>query len=143
MNIKNIINKNKALIRYFCYSCFVTVIDLTMVWILMKFGMSLVLSNTIGVIIGFIIHYILSSKSVFDTDYGVKGFLVYLMTFIFGLVFADALIYVSYHYLFFMFGNDINLTLSKGVSIAVPFFVLYFARKYAYKFIDKNGGAKS
>ena len=143
MNIKNKIIEHEALIKYLSYSVFVTVIDVLVAWILMKFNMSLVLSNTIAVIVGFIIHYLLSSKSVFNADYGAIGFAVYFITFIIGLVSADSLIYVSYHYVFFMFNDNINFLMSKCVSIVTPFFIMYFIRKYAYSLIEKKGGSKS
>lgn len=138
INAKGIVYKYNKLIRYFSFSVFVTFIDFFIVWILMKFfGLSIVFANTIGVIIGFIIHYILSSKSVFDTKYGIKGFIAYLGTFLIGLILADLLIYISYKYFMYFFGNYTSLMLSKGVSILAPFFIMYFLRKLIYRVMNK------
>lgn len=127
------------ILKYLFYSTIVTVIDFFVVWVLTNFfNVNLICANTIAVILGFIIHYILASKSVFNTEYGIKGFAVYISTFILGLVCADALIYVSYEYLFCFMGHNINLILSKGVSIVGPFFIMYFIRKYAYKILNKK-----
>lgn len=127
------------ILKYLFYSTIVTVIDFFVVWALTNFlNVNLIYANTIAVILGFIIHYILASKSVFNTDYGIKGFTVYILTFILGLICADVLIYVSYKYLFYFMENNIKLLLSKGVSIVGPFFIMYFIRKYAYKILNKK-----
>lgn len=119
--------------KYLFYSIVVTIIDVIAVWLLMKlFKVPLVYANTIGVILGFVIHYFLASKSVFDTSYGILGFAVYLGTFIFGIAFANYLIYVCYHYIFYFLSANLNFLLSKGVSIALPFFIQYYVRKYIY-----------
>lgn len=135
---KIIVSKYYRLIKYFSFSVFVTVIDFFIVWLLMKFfNMSLIFANTTGVIIGFIIHYILSSKAVFDAEYGITGFGIYIGTFLIGLFCADFLIYISYKYFIYLTGKDTALILSKGVSIAGPFFVMYFLRKLLYNFMNK------
>ncbi|MCD2346181.1 GtrA family protein [Clostridium guangxiense] len=127
------------ILKYLFYSTIVTVIDFFVVWALTNFlNVNLIYANTIAVILGFIIHYILASKSVFNTGYGIKGFTVYILTFILGLICADVLIYVSYEYLFYFMENNIKLLLSKGVSIVGPFFIMYFIRKYAYKILNKK-----
>jgi putative flippase GtrA len=102
------------------------------------FKVNIIYANTAGVILGFIIHYILSSKSVFDMDYGVTGFIVYMGTFIVGLALADYLISTSYNHIFQYLPENIRFLLSKGVSLVVPFFVLYYARRYIYNFIGKH-----
>ncbi len=133
--------KNKlAIINYFLYSVIVTVIDTAIVWAFVRFdAASLVVANTIGVVAGFVVHYLLASKSVFQTDYSVAGFIVYLGTFLFGLGFANWLIFVSYHYLFPTYSLDSRILLSKCVSIAIPFFAMYYMRKYLFILVKKKG----
>lgn len=127
------------ILKYLFYSTIVTIIDFFVVWVLTNFfNMNLIYANTIAVILGFIIHYILASKSVFNTDYGIKGLAVYILTFIFGLICADVLIYVSYEYLFYLMENNTKLLVSKGVSIVGPFFIMYFIRKYLYEILNKK-----
>ena len=127
------------IIRYFLNSCFVTVIDVIFVWVFARlFGINIVVANTIGVVMGFLIDYVLSKCFVFDEARGKSGFAIYLVTFLFGLVLADWLIYWSSISLFMDFEKDLNILLSKGFSIVVPFFVLYFLRKFLYHVI-KNG----
>jgi len=133
--------KGKLLIlEYLMYSAGVTLIDTMIVWSLTRFwSVTLITANTIGVVFGFILHYLLASKPVFQTGYGSKGFLIYLSTFIFGLFFANWLIYMSYEYVFCAYMADLRLILSKGVSLIIPFFVLYFTRKYLFSLLDKGG----
>lgn len=136
IDIKAILKKYNSILKYLFYSIIVTVVDFFVMWVLTNsFNMSLVYANTIAVIIGFILHYILASKSVFNTEYGIKGFTVYILTFILGLSCADFIIYVSYNYVFCLMENSIRLLFSKGASIILPFFVMYFIRKGTYKYI--------
>ncbi|HBV89006.1 MAG TPA: hypothetical protein DEF42_20735 [Desulfosporosinus sp.] len=129
-----------AISRYLIYSLLVALVDTMIVWSLTRFwSVSLITANTIGIVFGFILHYFLASKSVFHTEYGYKGLLIYLSTFIFGLVCANWLIYMSYEYMFDFCMIDLRLILSKGVSLVIPFFVLYFARKYLFSLLNKGG----
>lgn len=129
-----------AIANYLFYSVIVTLVDTGIVWTLVRFSAThLVAANTIGVITGFLLHYILASKSVFHTEYGIGGFMIYLATFLFGLGFANWLIFMSYHHVFFAYSVDLRILLSKGVSIAVPFFVLYYLRKHLFLLLKRKG----
>ncbi len=130
--------KKSPLLKYFGYSIWVTIIDVTIVWILHNlFKINILGANTFGILVGFIIHYLLASKSVFDSEYGARGFFIYFATFLFGLCLADLLIYIGMYYLFITFNNNINFLLSKGLSIVVPFFALYYLRKFLYGIVKK------
>lgn len=138
--IKLIIQRKLAIWKYLKYSAVVTLVDMMIVWSLTHFwSVPLIIANTIGVVSGFMLHYLLVSKSVFQTEYGSQGFLIYLSTFIFGLLFANWLIYVSYEYFFYAYKADLRLILSKSVSLMIPFFVLYFTRKYLFSLLNKGG----
>ena len=141
MEIMKLMLKGKiAIANYFFYSVIVTVVDTGIVWALVRFSpVHLVAANTAGVVTGFLLHYLLSSKSVFNTEYGVAGFIVYLATFFFGLVLANWLIYMSYHYAFHTFALDLRILMSKGVSVAVPFFAMYYIRKYLFLLLNRKG----
>ncbi len=140
MNILKQILKDKfALSKYFLYSVIVAVIDTIIVWLLTRQNLThLVMANTIGVSIGFVLHYLLSSKSVFKTRYSVIGFIIYLGTFFVGLFVANWLIYVSYQYIFVDYMMDLRILLSKGVSIIVPFFLMYFLRRYLFFILNRK-----
>lgn len=131
--------KTSPFIKYFGYSILVTIIDVAIVWILHNLlNINIVGANTIGIFTGFIIHYLLASKSVFDFEYGARGFYIYFVTFLFGLCLADILIYIGSYYLFNTLNDSFNFLLSKGLSIGVPFFALYYLRKFLYKIVKKS-----
>jgi putative flippase GtrA len=132
------------LFRYLLYSLVVTIFDVAIVWVLYRlFHINILIANTVGVFSGFIGHYLLASKSVFNTDYGVLGLIIYFSTFLVGLAMADVLIYLGKYYLFKSIQIDINFFLSKGLSIVVPFFSLYYMRKSLFEIITRHlGGFK-
>lgn len=137
--LKQILTGKSAISRYFVYSVIVTLVDTLIVWTLTRFSsIQIVTANTIGVVTGFILQYLLSSKSVFDTEYGSAGFIIYLGTFLLGLAAANWLTYVSYEHIFVGFAEDLRILLSKGVSIAIPFFLLYYLRKYLFLLLNKR-----
>lgn len=139
-SIKLLLKGKFAIANYFFYSVIVTLVDTGIVWGLVRFStLHLVTANTIGVVTGFLLHYIMASKSVFNTKYGLPGFLIYLATFLFGLTFANWIIYVSYEYVFTAYALDLRILLSKGASIGVPFFAMYYLRKYLFLLLNKRG----
>jgi len=138
---KRLALRHLSLILYGTYSIIVTILDVAIVWTLMHLfpNMPIVVANTAGVVAGFLAHYLLSSKSVFKTNYSSKGFIIYFLTFLLNLVFADWIISFSYQHLFLSHGLNNRLLLSKGLSIVIPFFAIYYLRKFLYgKFTDKQ-----
>lgn len=127
-------------IKYFALSCFVTVIDYCVLFVLYRiFGINLVVANTVGVVTGFLLHYALGSNSVFKTPYGIYGFLVYLSTFLLGLFLANMIIEVSVSLLLIhtSFGKTISMSIGKFLSILLPYFVLYYLRKLLFGLLHK------
>lgn len=132
------ISQQKPFVKYLVYSGIVTVIDSILVWILMTYlNINLVYANTIGVILGFFIHYALASKSIFNANYGWIGFLIYGGTFIIGLFLAGIIIHFCYQELSHFLVEEASFIVSKGASVVIPFFVLYFMRRYLYQLIFK------
>jgi len=124
---------------YLLYSLIATVVDSAVVWFLVKYSLAgLVPANTAGVLSGFAIHYILSLKSVFETKIGTNSFLIYFVTFLGGLALANTLIYYSYEYAFAALQEDLRILASKGVSIVIPFFILYYARKRLFSYAQNK-----
>ena len=139
--ILKIYKKFESIINYLFFSVLATILDVAVVWVLFHaFSVSLAVSNTAGVIAGFILDYILSSRLVFRAKYGVAEFLVYLVTFVLGLFLANFLITSFYDLLLPVAPEWLAFFGSKGVSIVLPFFALYFARKYLYIWVNKRRG---
>lgn len=125
--------KLPRIFRYLFNSGIVTVVDVMVVWILVQCQIDIVVSNTIGVIVGFLLGYMLTAWLVFDSAKGKGGFVIYFVTFLIGLILADFLIWWGNQKLFVAFSENINFLLSKGLSVVVPFFVMYFLRRYLYQ----------
>ena len=133
--MKQLFKRFSILIRYGINSIVTTVVDTAIVWILVKMGISIVAANTTGVIVGFLLGYVLTAAYVFQAAKGKMGFVIYFGTFLIGLVLADYLIWLGNTRLFAVFSESVNFLLSKGLSIVVPFFVMYFLRKILLFFI--------
>lgn len=137
--LKEIIKKYKTFLIYGIISIFVTVIDVTVTYI-SKIFISLIIANSIGIISGAIIQYILNAKLVFYVkEKSTKNLIIYITTFIFGLVIANAIIYYSD----LLFVNYIQLEqlrflVTKGLSIVLPFFILYFLRRKLYSLVKEE-----
>ena len=79
--------------KYLLFSVLVTLVDAALSWLLsMRLEVRLPVANTIGVVVGQVIHYALSSGQVFNMEYGGVGAVIYFSTFLLGLVAANAII---------------------------------------------------
>jgi putative flippase GtrA len=136
--------KIPPLLLYLCFSIIVTVVDISIVWILHRiFSINIIAANTIGVVSGAILHYLLSIKSVFNFDHGISGFIIYFITFLFGLLLADVIIYIGNSYLFNTLTDNFNFLFSKCFSIVIPFFFLYYLRKLLYGLAKRHRESNS
>lgn len=139
--MKQLMLRFEKIIKYFLFSALSTLLDVAVVWVLLNaLGLDLVLSNTVGVVAGFVLSYLLSSKAVFDTELGLAGFLIFFGTFLVGLVAADVLISVTHSLVSPYTPEWFSFLFSKGVSIVIPFFGLYFSRKWLYGLLRKKRG---
>lgn len=125
--IKNLISKNKTLIKYGLISVFVTVIDIIITRICENYTNE-VTANTVGVFTGFILQCILCMKIVFN-DKGLKSILVFFATWLFGLGLADLIVYIVRNLTCKSDNNLVCFFAGKSASIVIPFFVLYFIRR--------------
>lgn len=128
-----------TLCRYFLKSCLVTVVDISVVFLLYRFlHVNLVIANSVGVLCGFLLDYIITARFVFQNAEGAKGFLVFFGTFLLGLLLADWLIYIGSTYIFVAMGEKMNFFCSKGSSIVGPFLILYGIRKGIYSRMERR-----
>lgn len=123
---------------YFINSCIVTVLDfLTVLFLYKVFHVNIVLANTAGVLLGFLVGYFLAARYVFQKADSIVGFLIYFLTFLMGLIFADWLIYKGEYVLFSEMQEYFRFLFSKGLSIVVPYFFIYYIRKLLYYLLLK------
>lgn len=125
--IKQWVRDHKAFVTYFLISVFVTVIDIAVTRICESF-VDVVVANTIGVVTGFIIQYILCSRKVYNGS-NIKTAVIFFLTWLLGLGLADLIVYVVRVLILENREGFIYYLIGKGASIAIPFFVLYFLRK--------------
>lgn len=124
----------RMIISYFSHSVVSTLIDVALVWLLLRItSIHLVTANTVGVISGFSVGFFLDVRRTFSSRYSLLTFMVYLGTFLLGLVIADWLIVSCYNMVIPYTSTDSAFLISKGASVIIPFFGLYFLRKYLYK----------
>lgn len=125
--IKKFITERKTFITYLLISVFVTVIDVILSRIC-EIWFEEVIANTIGVVVGFIIQYILCSHKVYRSK-TIKTLVIFFVTWLLALGLADLIVYVVREKIFS--GNDgmIPFLVAKGASIVIPFFITYFVRK--------------
>lgn len=132
-SLKGLFVEHKSFIIYIIISGIVTLIDISVCKI-SEVKFSPVTANTIGVITGFIIQYFLTTRHVYNKS-NIKSFIVFFITFLIGLIFADAIIWICRNCLFSENDGLYVFLISKGLSIILPFFLMYFLRK---KFMPKS-----
>lgn len=124
---KNIVNEHKGFTNYFMISVFVTIIDIIVSWVT-EFWVPVLYANSIGVITGFIVQYFMTSKYVYNKK-NMKVFIKFFATFLIGFILADLIVYLFRVVIFENSEKLIVFMISKGFSIVIPFFVMYFIRK--------------
>lgn len=123
-----IIKKYHKIIKYGIFSVLSLVVDASVFMLLFnKLELSLLVSNTVAMCVGFVVQFVLASKQVFGVSITFKTLLVYILTTLLGFGIANLTIYVSFYYIFI--GNEI---ISKLLSVVLPFFVMYFLRKFIF-----------
>ena len=115
----------RSLLWYFCASGTTAVLDIMLVFALKSTfkDSPIVVINSISVILTTVIHYIWTSLKAFNVKLGVSSLSIYLITFAIGLTIQDLIIWLCYDVL------GLLLLISKGISLASSFFILFFLRK--------------
>ena len=90
--IVKLLKKYESVISYGLISVGVTLVDVLLTYIFKHFTL-LVIANTIGVVTGGIIQYILNAKLVFHVKNNNKNLAIYVITFIGGLLIANLIIF--------------------------------------------------
>jgi len=118
---------HKAFFLYFFISAFVTLLDMGTSRLCESF-LPVLIANSLGIIVGFIVQYILTSRHVYNNKNSTT-FLKFLLTFFIGFLLANGIVYLCREWLFSGAEGFSAFIISKGLSIAIPFFVVYFIRK--------------
>lgn len=142
MMVRKILNselyqKYRILLSYLFFSVISAVIDVFIGMLLVKFHVQVIIANTTGVFVSTVIHYIMTTMKTFDTSINWKSVLVYITTFLLGLLIQNLVMWIMYYYIFFDLNMELNFLLSKGFSLGASFFTMYFVRKEIYKRIKQ------
>lgn len=126
-SIKKFLNENKSFVKYLLISGFVTLLDIIVSWS-SEFIIPLIYANSVGIMTGFIVQYFMTAKMVYNKN-GVNVFFKFFLTFILGFIMANGIVYFCRVLIFDNSKSLIAFIVSKGFSIVIPFFVMYFIRK--------------
>ena len=133
MTIKDIYTSHKKIIKYILCSCITAGIETIIGYALKNVvGMDIVIANTWSIVIGMIVHYLLISKSVFESKYTLWSVMVYIITFVIGTILQNSLIWLCYDFLLENTWELFRFVISKGISVVLPFGIMYYLRNWLY-----------
>ena len=120
--------QHKPFCHYLMISVFVTILDAGASRI-GEFFVDLILANSMGILVGFTVQYFLASRHVYNNK-DMATFVKFLLTFFFGFCLANGIVYLCRTSIFHGSEAFVAFAVSKGLSIVIPFFVMYFMRKH-------------
>lgn len=125
--------KDHTFIKYLSVSAGSLVLDTAIVYVLyLLSGKELLWANTAGLVAGFLFTFLLS-HFVFNAPLDWKGFAIYLGTFFLGMILANGIILYSNQLFLPSLGRRKAFLVAKGLSIVLPFFIMYAIRKRLFQ----------
>lgn len=112
---------------YLTVSCFVTLIDFTFTILLKHLGLNMILSNTIGMIMGTLTQFFILYKYVYNLPLSKREFIKFESSFLVGLCISNQIVWTSYHVF------KLSPYVSKIISILLTFIILYVIREIMVK----------
>lgn len=137
--MKSLYKKYRQIIVYGLCSVFTCVLETVVGYILKNsVGLGLILANSISIVVGALVHYLLVSYKAFRKKVNFWNLFAYVLTFILGFLLQTLVMKLCYEYVFSILSELYRYTGSKFISVALPFFFVYFVRKYLYTVADKK-----
>jgi len=134
IRVKDVIARHRDFLFYVVISVLAALIDYVVGWFFLDtVGAHILLANTFAVFVSAVFHFILTSRLVFHVKTDLPGILVYVITFVVGIVLQNAVIYIFYKYLLSSLDNRLNYLVSKGFSLTLPFLIVFLLRKHLNK----------
>lgn len=128
--IFNRIKSGHKILKYLVCSVFTAFLETIAGWLFLHMtSCGIVVANTAAVLMGALVHYFITLLIVFEKRNNAKSFLIYILSFVLGLVLQNAIIWLFYEKILFRAAEFWKYTVSKGMSLVVPFFLLYVIRK--------------
>lgn len=142
--IYNLLIKYRQIIVYGLCSAFTCVLETIIGYILKNYvGIELIIANSASILIGAIIHYLLVTNKAFKLSISLWNCFVYIITFVLGFVLQNIVMKVSYDSILYILPELYRYTISKFASVVVPFFFVYYVRKYLYSIKIKKDKCRS
>lgn len=130
--------KQHTFLKYLGVSAGSLVLDMTIVSILYLIsGKELLWANTAGLVAGFLFTFFLS-HFVFNAPLDWKGFAIYLGTFFLGVILANSIILYANRLLTVPLGRKGAFVIAKGLSVVLPFFIMYTIRKRLFQLKERS-----
>ena len=133
-----ILERYREILVYLLCSIITALIEMGIGWNLIKILPDIVVTNTIAILISSVIHYFITLRFAFRRRNTTASVIIYIGTFIFGIALQDFVIDVFYNYILANSGEFIRYAISKIVSLAIPFMVIYLLRSFLYKKFDNE-----
>lgn len=133
-----LLKKYREILIYLMCSILTALIEIGIGWNLINILPNIVVTNTIAIIISSIIHYFITLKFVFRKKHTMISAIIYIGTFIFGIILQDFVIAVFYNYILADAGAFIRYAISKIISLAIPFVIIYMLRSFLYTKYDSE-----
>lgn len=119
----------KKFFLYFGCSLTTMVMEMAIGWFLLRLLPDrIVLTNTFAVVVSAVVHYLLTLALVFRLKKNYKSAVVYVLTFLLGIVLQNAIIWVFYQHLLENTPAVVRYFASKVFSLGIPFVFLYYLR---------------
>jgi putative flippase GtrA len=126
----------KIFLNYLCISVVVTLLDIIVSYLLENYilpnsfdlNVKILIANTTGIIVGFIIQFFLAAKHVYNKS-DVATFTKFFLTFLLGLFLQNSIVVLSRTFLFNGSSTGLAFLISKLLSIAIPFVFIFYIRQ--------------
>ena len=127
----------KKLIVYGIITLLITIVDMVVARMTFQGTKHLIFSNTLGIITGSVLQYILTLRYAFRITHSPKILLVHVATYVVGLAIANGVITISYQSLLEVLSEKTAFFGAKGISIVSTFFMTYAFRRYFFQRLGK------
>lgn len=128
INIAELWKKYRKIITYLICSVIAALFEASIGWILLNaLVFDIVITNIMAIFAGAVIHYFLTIIFVFKIKNSPASVLVYVITFGLGILLQSLVIKFFYVILAGLPGVY-RYIISKGLSLVIPFAVIYFVR---------------
>ena len=123
-------DNKRSLTVYLACSILTAGIEYVLGWLLLQaFPQALIATNTVAILASSAVHYALTTKFAFGVKHNVSNAAVYAITFVLGLLLQNVILWLFYDIVLAGMTQIVRYTISKSLSLGIPFFLMYYIRK--------------